>query len=139
MATITMRNPTEQVTINLVTEDCCHCGVTFAMPVSFNKQRREDGDWFFCPAGHKQHYTETEAEIERKKREQAERRLASEQEWSRRMQNDLAAERKSHATTKGQLTKTRKRVQGGVCPIDGCHRHFVNLERHMATKHPEAA
>lgn len=29
----------------------------------------------------------------------------------------------------------KKRVQGGACPC--CNRHFVQLERHMATKHPE--
>lgn len=51
--------------------------------------------------------------------------------------DQLEAERRAHAATKGQLTKTRKRVAGGVCPC--CNRSFVNLGRHMAGQHPDYA
>lgn len=132
-----MRNLTERVTIELVTEDCCSCGVIFAMPAALNRKLRENGEFFYCPSGHKQHYTETEASRERKLREQAERRLEAEKGWSARLEETLEREKKSHASTKGQLTKARKKVQAGVCPVDGCRRHFENLERHMKNKHPE--
>lgn len=38
-------------------------------------------------------------------------------------------------TTKGQLTKTKKRLAGGVCPC--CNRSFVSLAKHMASQHPD--
>jgi len=38
------------------------------------------------------------------------------------------------SATKGQLTKARKRADRGVC--QHCHRSFVDVARHVATKHP---
>jgi hypothetical protein len=43
-------------------------------------------------------------------------------------------ERKSHAATKGHLTRTKKRAASGVCPC--CRRSFKQLRRHMQNKHP---
>lgn len=50
-------------------------------------------------------------------------------------QRRLESERRAHAATKGQLTKTKKRIANGVCPC--CNRSFANLERHMAGQHPD--
>jgi len=36
---------------------------------------------------------------------------------------------------KAALTRMTNRIAFGVCPC--CHRHFDNLQRHIATKHPE--
>jgi len=41
----------------------------------------------------------------------------------------------SLSATKGVITKIKKRVHNGVCPC--CNRSFVNLNRHMKTKHPD--
>ncbi len=128
--TTTFRNATGTVAVELVTENCCNCGVPFAMAVEFKQQRVRDHDWFFCPSGHSQHYTENETE---KKLRQAEKELEAQRGWSHRLEKDLASERKQHAAIKGQLTRTRNRIQAGVCP--DCNRHFASLERHMATKH----
>lgn len=43
--------------------------------------------------------------------------------------------KKALAATKGQLTKIKKCVNNGVCPI--CHRNFVALGRHMKGQHPD--
>jgi hypothetical protein len=51
----------------------------------------------------------------------------------------LRAEERSHAATKGVVTKQKKKlakVVGGVCPVDGCHRNFKDVRRHIATRHP---
>lgn len=135
----TIQGYTISQAVTLVTEECCSCGAVFAMTDSFRQQCLDNpgpnGKRFYCPSGHAQWYTgETEAEKERKKRLLVEQRLESERGWSARLSGDLEAERKSHASTKGQLTKTRKRIQGGVCPC--CNRHFTNMERHMAGEHP---
>lgn len=54
----------------------------------------------------------------------------------------LRHEERSHSTTRGHLTRERKkkeqletRAANGVCPC--CHRTFKQLARHMKTKHPD--
>lgn len=41
----------------LVTEECCSCHIAFAIPEDMQRRRREDHNWFYCPNGHRQHYT----------------------------------------------------------------------------------
>ncbi len=109
--------------------ECIDCGVIFGVTDTYEKRRRGDHGTFHCPNGHPQFYpAKNEAE---KLRDQlaAERRNAekAEERWQR--------EKASHAATKGQLTKTKKWVAGGVCPC--CNRSFVQLARHMSGQHPE--
>lgn len=50
---------------------------------------------------------------------------------------DYAALLRERESVKAQSTRLRKvkdRVKNGVCPC--CNRTFVNLQRHMHTKHP---
>jgi hypothetical protein len=119
-------------TVKLVTETCCNCGVVFAMAEEFKQEclRETDGKSFYCPAGHAQHYV---GKSDAQKLREAEERLASEKAWSQRITNDLNAERKSHASTKGQLTRNRNRANAGVC-LD-CHRTFVDVQKHRRDKH----
>lgn len=113
----------------LTTEECCVCGVMFAMPDSLRTQRVDDKKPFYCPNGHGQNFLgKTDAERERERAERLAQQLASREE-------DLRAERMSHRATKAQLTKTRKRVGNGVCPC--CNRTFANVTRHMASQHPD--
>ncbi len=48
-----------------------------------------------------------------------------------------AAVERSNSALKGHLTRYRKRVASGVCPVAGCKRHFPNVQDHVATVHPE--
>lgn len=118
---------------------CCHnCGVSFAITDSYDDRRRHDHKAFYCPNGHSMSYSgDNEAEKQRKRADQLERRLANKDE-------DLRAERAQHSTTrnrlsatKGVLTKTKKRIAHGVCPC--CKRTFANVQRHMAGQHPDYA
>jgi hypothetical protein len=114
---------TLQVHITLRTEQCCNCGVPFAMPADLMKYLRDHPDrMFYCPSGHPQHYTgKTE---EQKQRERAERAEAeAERAWGK-----WEAEHREHKATKRQIARA-------MCPA-GCRRHFTNLERHLDTKHP---
>lgn len=116
---------------------CCACGTPFMMSDNLHDARREDHRTFHCPNGHPQHFPgKTEAdrlraelEAERKKTERERQR----REWAEQREQ---AEKRSHAATKGAVTKIRKRVANGVCPC--CNRTFKNLARHMQTKHPNA-
>lgn len=114
--------------------DCATCGVIFGVTDEYEKRRREDGQSFYCPNGHSQGFGASKSERLQRELDQERQRLEAEKAWTRRQQAELDAERKSHASTKGQLTKTRNRIQAGICP--DCNRHFINVERHMTTKHP---
>lgn len=110
---------------------CGNCGVTFAIPEAMRAEKERDGGSWYCPNGHSRVYTETawvKLEKERERRLRAERQAQAARDL-------LAAEERSHAGTRGHLTRIKKRTAHGVCPC--CNRTFQNVARHMETKHPE--
>lgn len=126
----------------LTTLRCYKCVVTFGIDGELYRRRAEDGDSFWCPNGHSQAFSEPETVRLRKERdklkqeaENARKRLiwAENREATAIQERDQA--KKAHAVTKGKLTKTRNRIAHGVCPC--CNRSFVDVARHMTTKHPE--
>ena len=44
---------------------CCTCGIVFAVPQHWRRMRLNHGDWFWCPNGHHQHYTEAKTAREK--------------------------------------------------------------------------
>lgn len=121
--------------LTLVEETCCNCYTHFAMDQALNKKLRTNGGTFYCPNGHGQHYTETEVQKLTKQLENAKKREAwAEQSYQREYQAH-GETKKEKANVKRQLTNTRKRIANGVCPC--CHRTFVNIARHMTSKHPD--
>lgn len=118
----------------LVVVECATCGVTYAIPESFQRSAlryhgdRQGGWKICCPFGHTWWYVgETEVEQLKRQRDDAQQR-------SRATRDLLEHEQRSHAATKGHLTRTKRRVSAGVCPC--CKRSFKQLERHMQAKHP---
>jgi hypothetical protein len=112
----------------------CYCGVACAIPSHlYSHMQKDSANGAYCPLGHKFFFTESYKEMyerERKERENAERR-------TRATRDLLHAEERSHAATRGHLTRTKKRVYNGICPC--CKRSFADLGRHMHTKHPDYA
>lgn len=110
----------------------CWCGIAVAVPQNLNRRAQEDSNvGIYCPVGHKFFYTETTKE----KLERAQEELRREQQRHRDTREWLRSEERSHAATRGHLTRVKKRVQHGVCPC--CNRTFQNLQRHMTSKHPD--
>lgn len=110
----------------LITEECCNCGILFAMPDDYRDQRVEDRQWFYCPNGHPQRYTGQNTEEKLRKARAQITHLRDQRE---------AAERSAKAY-KGHFTRVKgqvERAQKGVCPH--CNRSFEDLRRHMASKH----
>lgn len=133
---------TQTITVQtaFVTHTCAthSCGVTFAVEEGFDSRRRGDHRNFYCPNGHSLSYQgKTELQKERERAERLQRQVEAREADIRLEQRRLASERRAHAATKGQLTKTKKRVANGVCPC--CNRHFANVERHITHQHPEYA
>lgn len=116
---------------------CGSCHVDFAIDQGWHQELQRTGDWFFCPNGHKIHYTKTEIQRLADEKAKLERSLeaarARGDSWRDQAQ---AAERQARAY-KGHTTRLRKRAAAGVCPC--CTRTFQNLQRHMANQHPDFA
>ena len=114
----------------LVSEHCFKCGIHFAMPQDFQNVKLRDRTSFYCPNGHGQHYV---GKSDAEKLKEAQDQLARERSW--RDQTEA-----SNRALRGVATRRRnelERVKGGVCPVKGCNRTFVNLQRHLAGQHPE--
>ena len=111
---------TVQRPITFEIEECCNCGVLFAMTAEFAKDRhrRKEAASFYCPNGHAQHYM---GKTDAQKLREAEAALSAERDQR------LAAER--------ELRRIGQRAKGGACPC--CKRTFVQLSRHMKAKHPD--
>lgn len=108
----------------------CWCGIALAIPENLLRHAHNDGQVVYCPLGHQFSWSETEAKRLKKRLEQEERRASS-------LMAQLDQEKASHRSTKGQLTKAKKRAAKGVCPVPGCKRSFVNVARHVETQHPD--
>lgn len=110
-------------------EECCNCGVLFGMTQEFHDQRYKDGESrnFYCPNGHSQCYAKkSDARLRKDAEKKAEEaRLA------------LQAERDQREAAERELERLNKRTAGGACPH--CNRTFVQLARHIKTKHPDHA
>lgn len=119
----------------LVVETCCSCGTLFAMEHSLQRNRKETRKIFYCPNGHGMAYNEGEADKLKRQlaREARLREIAESDARHQAMRREWAEN--SLRTTKGVVTKMRKRAAGGACPC--CNRYFANMHRHMTTKHPD--
>lgn len=115
--------------IELSTEVCCNCGILFAMPADMQRRRRDDHKWFYCPAGHEQHYTgATEAQRLQRELDRKAEMLANANARAETAERDRRSIAKAHQ-------KMRVRVMNGVCPC--CNRTFQNLMQHMRSEHPD--
>jgi len=113
--------------------NCPSCGLAMGIADDYIEARRKDGRDFYCPNGHVMSYHDSDAKKLKRERERS-ARLAAQLDQERAEREH--AERRV-AATRGVVTKQRKklaRVANGVCPC--CNRSFVNLARHMETKHP---
>ena len=122
---------TQYATVTLAAPiPCARCGTPFAMAADLKTNLRRNHESFYCPNGHALAF-KGESDIEK-----ANRLLA----WERDRAAALMAERDgaqaSLRTTKGHVTRLRKRAASGECPF-GCGRRFAGLTEHIAKVHPD--
>ena len=129
------------VSTELVTEVCPRlgCGILHAVPKDFQERRRKDHAEFYCPNGHTAHYYgETDEQKKIRALEEDKRilesrvRQAEEGEEIERQAREQS--QRSHAATKGVLTRTKKKIAKGQCPC--CSMLFVDLLSHIRRRHP---
>jgi hypothetical protein len=123
------------VEVTLVTHTCAECGIVYAIAKNRDRILRENGETFFCPNGHAQVVCETI--VQKLERDLARERAAHDQSKARIRQERERAEQiqRSERAIRGAKTRQENRISKGVCPC--CRRHFTNIQRHMATKHPK--
>jgi 23S rRNA C2498 (ribose-2'-O)-methylase RlmM len=108
----------------LDTLTCSNCNVLFALDSEFIATAKRDRKTFYCPNGHSQWFPgKTEKEL----RKEADRRAANAEEEAR----ILAVQRDE---ARKELRRLKQRAEAGACPY--CNRSFVQLTRHIHTKHP---
>jgi len=115
--------------VNYLLEEmvCGECGILFAMPEYYLRDRKNDHRIWFCPNGHQRYYS-AESDIEKLRVEKE--KLQTKLDWKRNEANDLLA---SLRATRGVVTKIKKRIESGVCLY--CKRYFPRLGKHMKSKH----
>lgn len=117
---------------------CCRCDTSFCLPEPLYDAAKKSADiWFYCPYGHKQHYPEgpSVADKLRQERDLLKQRIAQKDDEIISQRRCRESAERSASAYKGQATRLRKRAKAGVCPC--CTRHFDNLQRHIASKHPD--
>ena len=126
-------------TAQLETQTCGECGIEFAAPSWFWKERRENKKGWYCPNGHSRVYRETDSE---KVRREMQAQVDAQKRRVEFLKREVEMEREAAATTRkiltktcSALTKTKNRIANGVCPI--CRRSFKGMHEHMAKQHPE--
>jgi len=112
--------------VNIV--DCATCGAPIALTQARETTLRSSREPFCCPQGH--HNTFRPSETDRLKAE-----LVKEKQRREMAEREVVMERKRAESAIKKHEREQKRVRNGVCPC--CNRSFVNLQRHMTTKHPE--
>lgn len=115
----------------------CWCGLRQAIPSELMRQAEHNGKAIYCPLGHTWVVVETEAERLRRQLAAEEGKVADYRRWLAEERARAERAERRRAAAKGQLTRTKNRIAKGVCPC--CNRSFVDLARHMETKHPDYA
>ncbi len=106
----------------------CWCGIRHALPRELYDWAHRTGRETYCPLGHSGVYKGSENEELRQQNKRLQAQL------THAVDQREAAERSARAL-RGHLTRLRNRIVAGVCPW--CHRHFSNVERHVAGQHPQ--
>lgn len=114
----------------------CWCGIQLGVPDSLYRKAQSDKTFaIHCPVGHEFVYRQNSTDRERARADQAEADARFWREQNRTSELNLEFQRRSNIALKGHLTRYRKRVALGVCPVAGCHRHFPNVQSHVQTVH----
>jgi hypothetical protein len=115
--------------------EVCWCGMHHAIPAVLSEKAHRDGTTVYCPLGHT--WVVRETKEQRLEKELARKTAVLDQTKAR--VHDLE---QTASNLRGQVTKAKnenaklkKRTDNGVCPH--CNRMFANVQRHMASKHPE--
>jgi len=122
-----------------LTVTSCWCGIRLAIPTSLYREAHENGVAVYCPLGHTFVWKETEADRLKADLKRTESALRLSRAAVQAARDQAAAAERSKVAMRGWITRLRNRIANGVCPVKDCHRHFDNVQAHIATVHPDWA
>lgn len=133
---------TTPVPLSIFVMDCSQCGVPYGFSTSYEDRRRDDGEGWFCPNGHSQAFSDSGVDRERQRANRAEAELKRARIQREEAKVDAAYQRHVAAGHKAHATKLRNLMARGVCPWcpnapGNRPRSFLQVQRHVKTKHPE--
>lgn len=105
----------------------CWCGIGMAVPQGLFNEAHRIRKVVWCPLGHT--FSWGEGEVSDLKRQL---KRAEDQAFAERARADGAEA--SLRTTKGHVTRLRKRALDGECPL--CGQHLRDVARHVRRVHP---
>lgn len=117
----------------LINKCCPVCFVGYAIPKAMNDKRHADGGNWFCPNGHNLVFSESKLDKLTHERDRLKQNAAYLEQRAAELQDARDAAERRASAARGQVTRLKNRAAAGLCPC--CNRSFVNLTRHMATKH----
>lgn len=129
-------SPAAPAIVALTQIDCGNCGGSYAISERYRAKKAQEGGYWNCPYCQCSWGYGDNNENARLKRElELQKKRTAWAEQDTKLAKDRAA-RLDHSlrTTKGHVTRIKKRVSAGVCPC--CKRTFKQLAAHMKTKHP---
>ncbi len=138
-----MKTFTETRTYFFNVVHCYTCGVPFGITAELYRRVVTNAEGaVYCPAcGHESCWRESVADKKIRQLKQhlktADTRANTAHRHAQLVEQRADGAERRLSATKGVVTRMKNRVSRGVCPC--CKRHFVNLERHMDTKHPSYA
>lgn len=110
---------------------CGSCGVYHTVPTIVFDSHFNEGGFHSCPNGHQRGWSKGQEEKDREAIRRERDRLKQD---AARLNDDLAAQRKLTDEAEKKLTRAKRRADAGVCQC--CNRTFLNMQRHMKSKHP---
>lgn len=120
-----------------VVTQCISCAVWHTVPEIVHEHHRLHGGFHSCPNGHQYGW---KSGAERKEQDSIRQERDRLKQDAARLADEIAAERaRAEAETKRaedaekKVVQIRRRAAAGVCPC--CNRTFLNVQRHMKTKH----
>lgn len=113
-----------------VVNQCGTCAVWHTIPEVIYKSCVAEGGFWHCPNGHSRGFAKGADQIER---ENIRRERDSLKQNAARLADEIAAERKRADDAEKKVVQIRRRAAAGVCPC--CNRTFLNVQKHMKTKH----
>ncbi len=106
------------------------CAVWHTVPKIVYDCYRAEGGFWHCPNGHQRGFRKGEDEL---KQEAIRRERDQLKQDAARLVCEAAEQRKRAEDAEKKVVQIRRRASAGVCPC--CNRTFLNIQRHMKSKH----
>lgn len=110
---------------------CGTCGVWHTVPEIVYERQCAEGGYHCCPNGHSRGWRTGTEQAERDRIRLERDRLKQD---AARLEEEITAQRRRAEEAEKKILQAKRRANAGVCQC--CNRTFLNVQRHMKSKHP---